>query len=125
MLAMKFRDLLQSIVRKAKLYSDLEWPGWTKALIWTASVLLFMGLCVYNLVPICDEYENNNKATQMDVTDNEYVRPNLTICIPYYSNALENIVDFVIRTQGHLNESYCEEYYAMERHGWNIWQDMQ
>lgn len=97
-------------------------PDCTTVLIWLIGTAVLTGLTVNDFVPLVRDYAHNNVATQIAViTNDKVIRPNVSICLFYYSNALENIAEWI--ANGRRNQTECEECMAMAEHGWDLWNE--
>lgn len=88
------------------------------ATIWIIGIALMICLTVRDLLPLISDYVQDNVETKVTVIRNATVRrPNVTVCIPYYSEAL--------LTVAHENGTDCTsiECQALEDHGWNVQSD--
>lgn len=111
-------------------YFGLNWPGFITILIWSTTVIVLFALNVRALCPMIDDYYHNNTMTQIEVkTTNEAKLPKLTICIPYYSDAISNVSGW-LKTAGPIFGDYlnktdesCFACKLMKNHSWDVWND--
>lgn len=76
-------------------------------------------------MPLLDDYTNNNIATQIAVLKERPPKPpNMTVCIPYYSNALIKIAEWTLIASENRS-SDCVECEGLRNNSWNVWDRME
>lgn len=128
-------------------YLGFHWPGFLYVFMWGGTILILFALTVQQLIPLVDEYQNRNFAVKVDVVpgdDTSVERPQLTVCIPYYSSSLDRIVAWLhdqktkhlgtrdpsiswishqeVEMRRSKNKS-CIECEALKNHSWDFWND--
>ena len=89
---------------KFKRYCGFDWPGWLRVSIWTIAALLLVGFALRDFHLLISDLQYNNAATQVNVIikNDSIKRPELAVCLPYYSDALFNVADWVIMNLGEI-----------------------
>lgn len=94
--------------------------AWVTALIWSVGIVSMSSLTIRDFIPLLSDYQTENVDTKLTVVKLDSVRrPNITVCMPYFSWSLAKIAWWV--NQG--NKDVCEECQALADHGWDVWND--
>lgn len=115
----KLQAPLEMSDQKMKGPLKLDWPNCGTALVWVLGTGIFIGLTVRDFIPLYTDYTNNNVMAKIDIRHEPIRRPDVTVCLPWYSDVLSRIASLV------LNESKstegCLECVGMARYGWDVW----
>src|SRR5262245_59402291 len=92
-------------------------------LIWTAGVLIFVGMTIKDVWPLVSEYKNNNVATQMEIIPSSTTRkaPSIAVCSVYDPMNLRMIAQTLLK----VNRTPCYMCEKLRLHDvdiykWNI-----
>lgn len=90
-------------------------PRSSTVIVWLIGILLMTALTIRDFVPLLNDYTENNLGSDLRViTDENISRPNITLCIPYYSKTLENIAQSA-------SGGPCPECDGLQSHFWDLW----
>lgn len=97
--------------------SAMRLSDYAQILVWAAGCSTFIALTIRDFLPLYFDYTGKNVIAQIDIRDDPIPRPDIAVCLPWYSNALANIATSLRSKE--LNS--CIACKAMQKYGWDVW----
>lgn len=107
---------------------QLKWSTIATTSIWLIGCGILIALTIRDFIPLYNDYTYNNVYAKTEVKRDAIPRPDVVVCLPYYSDSLTKIVQW-LESQYSKNGSSsafedCMECAALAENGWNVWAEL-